>query len=83
MILRKNELFSATRRGAKYSAIHMSLIASAKLNGLNPQRYLEYMLDFLSTKGLTDDNIRAVLPYSKTLPAELKVANIRTSGNTK
>jgi hypothetical protein len=41
------------------------------------------VLDFLSTKGLTDENIRAVLPYSKTLPAELKVANIRTSRNTK
>ena len=76
MILRKNELFSATRRGAKYSAIHMSLIASAKLNGLNPQRYLEYVLDFLSTKGLTDENVTAVLPYSKTLPAAVKASNI-------
>ena len=39
---RKNWLFSGTPAGAEASAIHYSLIESAKLNKLNPFEYLYY-----------------------------------------
>lgn len=48
-------------------------IESAKMNKLNPEKYLEYVLDTLSTKGLTDQNIESVLPYSNKLPKNLYV----------
>ncbi|WP_448922901.1 transposase domain-containing protein [Holdemanella biformis] len=46
---------------------------SAKMNKLNPEKYLEYVLDTLSTKGLTDKNIESVLSYSNKLPKNLYV----------
>lgn len=73
VIARKNFLFSNTKSGAKASTIYFSLIESAKMNKLNPEKYLEYVLDTLSTKGLTDQNIENVLPYSKNLPRNLYV----------
>jgi len=41
---RKNWLFSGSPRGATASAAIYSLIETAKANGLNPHRYLEYIL---------------------------------------
>lgn len=73
VIARKNFLFSNTKSGAKASTIYFSLIESAKMNKLNPEKYLEYVLDTLSTKGLTDQDIESVLPYSNTLPKNLYV----------
>lgn len=72
---RKNFLFSNTRSGAKCSSIYFSLLQSAKMNGLNETKYLEYVLDTFSQKGLTDENIQDVLPYSKNLPKELYINN--------
>lgn len=73
VIARKNFLFSNTQNGAKASTIYFSLIESAKMNQLNPEKYLEYVLDTLSTKGLSDQVIENVLPYSKKLPKNLYV----------
>ena len=73
VIARKNFLFSNTKSGAKASTIYFSLIESAKMNKLNPEKYLEYVLDTLSTKGLTDYNIESVLPYSNKLPKDIHV----------
>lgn len=73
VMARKNFLFSNTKSGARCSAVYFSLIESAKMNNLNPMKYLEYVLKTLSTKGLHDEIIESVLPYSKTLPVELYV----------
>ena len=73
VIARKNFLFSNTKNGAKASTIYFSLIESAKMNKLNPYKYLEYVLDTLSTKGLSNEIINSVLPYSKQLPKNLYV----------
>mgnify|MGYP002570551952 CR=1 FL=1 len=72
VIARKNFLFSNTKKGAKASTIYLSLIESAK-NKLNPYKYLEYVLDILSTKGLSNEIKNSVLPYSKQLPKNLYV----------
>lgn len=73
VIARKNFLFSNTKKGAKASTIYFSLIEFAKINKLNPYKYLEYVLDILSTKGLSNEIKNSVLPYSKQLPKNLYV----------
>ena len=57
---------------AKASTIYFSLIESAKMNKLNPYKYLEYVLDTLSTKGLSNEIINSVLPYSKQRKRQIK-----------
>ena len=44
---RKNWLFSNTPLGAKISAVIYSLVETVKTNGLNPAKYLEYLLTAL------------------------------------
>jgi len=70
---RKNFLFSATRDGAKYSCMYFSLIISAVMNHLNPEAYLAYVFHELANYGLRDDVIERVLPYSKSIPDNLRV----------
>ena len=62
-----------TKKGAKASTIYFSLIEFAKINKLNPYKYLEYVLDILSAKGLSNEIKNSVLPYSKQLPKNLYV----------
>lgn len=45
---RKNWLFADTPKGATASAIVYSLAETAKANGLNVSKYLEYVLQFMS-----------------------------------
>lgn len=73
VMARKNFLFSNTFRGAKATAICFTILQSAILNGLDPRKYLVYVLDVLSTQGLQDHIVEGLLPYSKTLPADLYV----------
>lgn len=44
VIGRKNFLFANTPRGAQSSAVIFSMIETAKANGLDPYRYLVYIL---------------------------------------
>ncbi|HBJ07147.1 MAG TPA: hypothetical protein DDY60_09275 [Erysipelotrichaceae bacterium] len=53
--------------------MYFSLIEFAKINKLNPYKYLEYVLDILSAKGLSNEIKNSVLPYSKQLPKNLYV----------
>ena len=73
VMARKNFLFSNTERGARSSSVYMSLIESAKLNNLEPYRYLIYVLDRLSKEGLRDEIIEEVLPYSKSIPNSVRL----------
>ena len=58
---RKNYLFAGSARGAKNAAIIYSLIASAKLNGLNPFHYLYTILRRLPTQPI--NRIHQLLPF--------------------
>jgi transposase len=66
---RKNYLFAGSARGAKNTAIFYSLIASAKLNGLNPFHYLYTVLRRLPTQAI--NRIDELLPYNFQ-PADLE-----------
>jgi len=47
VIGRKNWLFSTSQAGAKATAIWMSIIESAKANGINPYEYIQYLLEMI------------------------------------
>ena len=51
VIGRKNFLFSDTPRGAEASAGIYSVVATAKANGLNPRKYLEWLLEEIAQRG--------------------------------
>ena len=48
VIGRKNCLFSTSPQGAEANAIWMSIIESAKANGINTREYIEFLLNTLS-----------------------------------
>ena len=66
VIGRKNFLFSNTPRGARASATIYSIVETAKENGLNPFRYLCYLLERLPNLGESD--LDELLPWSNSLP---------------
>lgn len=72
VMARKNFLFANTINGAKISAIYFSLIESSKLNNLDPYLYLKYVLEESASNMNID--INNLLPYSDSLPKEIKTA---------
>ena len=60
---RKRWLFSDTPKGAHASAVHYSLIETAKANGLNPQEYYRYILTRLPYAEKVED-VEALLPWN-------------------
>lgn len=59
---RKEWLFSDTPRGAHASATLYSLIESAKINGLEPYRYLRFLFNRLPT-ARSSEEVKSLLPY--------------------
>jgi transposase len=65
VIGRKNWLFSDSVRGANTSAAFYSLIISATENGLNPMKYLAFLLDTAANSDLSvPANIENLLPWN-------------------
>ena len=64
---RKNWLFSQSGTGAKAMAIIMSILETAKQNGLDQFKYINYLLDKLPNEPSLLDNQRleAYLPWSE------------------
>lgn len=62
---RKNWLFSQSFEGAQANAIILSLIQTAKDNGLNPRRYIQYLLEQLPNR-VSEKNspLEAYLPWA-------------------
>lgn len=76
VINRKNFQTTKSSKGAEVVAAFMTLFRSAEMNDLNPERYMEYVLDEL--KWFKDDEIavdvlKSLLPYSKDLPEYLRI----------
>lgn len=72
VIGRKNWLFSNTVNGAETSCIIYSLIETAKLNNLIPYKYIKYLLDVMPGKAMTDEFIDSLLPWSESIPQEIR-----------
>ncbi len=65
VISRKNFLFANTAGGAKSSAVMFSLIETAKENGLDPYRYLTWLLTEAPKRATADPNwATALLPQN-------------------
>ena len=65
VIDRKNFLFANTPSGAKSSAVIFSLIQTAAENGLDPFRYLTWLLASAAEMDLAQpDAVQALLPWN-------------------
>ena len=63
VIGRKNWLFSQSFEGAQTSAIILSLIQTGKRNNLDPEKYIEYLLDKLPNEEILTDKERMSAYY--------------------
>jgi len=59
---KKNYLFFGADKGGEYAAIIYSLIESCKLNHIDPQRYLEYVLERIAQH--PSNRIEELLPWN-------------------
>lgn len=61
---RRNWLFCDTTAGADASMMVYSLLETARSNGLNPQKYLEYLLEARPNKNMSDEELEDMAPWS-------------------
>ena len=61
---RKAWLFSDTTDGVNASMAVFSMVETAKANGLDPQKYLQYLLDKRPNSNMTDEELEKFLPWS-------------------
>ena len=71
---RKNWLFSTSQAGAEANAIYLSLVETAKANGLKAKRYFEYLLEKLPQLPTfpTTEQLAVYLPWSKAVQANCR-----------
>ena len=60
----RNWLFCDTTDGADASMMVYSLLETARANGLNPQKYLEYLLEARPSKDMSDEKLETMAPWS-------------------
>ena len=75
VIGRKNFLFSDTPRGAEASAGMYSVVVTAKVNGLNPRKYVQWLLEEMPNAENPDDpaDLDSPMPWSDSVPAEIRL----------
>lgn len=61
---RRNWLFCDSTDGADASMMVYTLLETAKANGLNPQKYLEYILEVRPNNSMSDEELELLAPWS-------------------
>ena len=61
---RRNWLFCDSTDGADASMMVYSLLETARANGLNPQKYLEYLLEARPNENMSDEELENMAPWS-------------------
>ena len=61
---RRNWLFCDTTAGADARMMVYSLLETARANGLNPQKYLEYLLEARPDKNMSDEKLENMAPWN-------------------
>lgn len=75
VIGRKNWLFSDTPRGAQASCGMYSIVTTARMNGISPRPYIEWLLTELPNAGeLTEDVLDSFMPWSDKVPQSFRLA---------
>ena len=64
---RKNWLFCDSTEGADASMAVYTLLETARANGLNPLKYLEFLLEARPNINMTDEELEALTPWSNTI----------------
>lgn len=62
---RKNWLFSDTQDGAEASMIVYSMIETGKANGIDPLKYLAYLLEHRPDADMRDEELAAFAPWNE------------------
>lgn len=62
---RKNWLFSDNQDGANASMVVYTMVEMAKVHGLHPYNYLQYLLDSRPGKDTTDAEFQDLAPWSE------------------
>ncbi|MCR5451624.1 MAG: IS66 family transposase [Lachnospiraceae bacterium] len=63
VIGRKNFLFSDTQDGANASMMAYSIIETAKANGLDPLKYIQYLLNKRPSSNMVDEELERLMPW--------------------
>jgi len=63
-ITRKNSLFAGSDGGARHWAIAMTLIQTAKLNGINPMAWLTDVLEHVVSGRTKAHELHTLLPWN-------------------
>ena len=61
---RRNWLFCDSTDGADAGMMVYSLLETARANGLNPQKYLEYLLEARPNKNMSDEELENMAPWN-------------------
>ena len=61
---RRNWLFCDSTDGADASMMVYSLLETARANGLNPQKYLEYLLEARPDESMSDEELENMSPWN-------------------
>jgi len=71
---RKNWLFSTSQKGARTNALFLSIIETAKLNHLNPQKYIEYLLNNIPQLPVPSDleQLKVYLPWTNQVQTDCR-----------
>ena len=75
VIGRKNFLFSDTPRGAEASAGMYSVVVTAKASGLNPRKYVQWLLEEMPNAADPGDPayLDSLMPWSESVPADIRL----------
>ena len=71
---RKNALFAGSDGGARHWAIAMTLIQTAKLNGVDPQAWLTDVLERVVSRRTKATELDSLLPWNWRSNADVPVA---------
>lgn len=74
---RKNWLFCCSQKGAEASAAIYGVVETARANGLDPLRYVEWLLEEMPGRDLTDAFVDSLLPWSESVPDSVRVPGAR------
>jgi hypothetical protein len=69
---RKNWLFSNSQDGANASMKIFTMIETAKANGLDPLKYLNFLLESRPSAKMSDDELEVFAPWSENAQATCK-----------